>query len=479
MPVNSETSLPSRSSSDIDTEKNSNDITSKEVTFDINDPLDAAQLSPIRKWYITLLASILVLNATLASSATSGILSGIIKRFDVSTEIALLTTSLYICGYVLGPFLWAPLSEVFGRRPIYIISYIPYIAFSLGCGLSKSIASLIIFRFLAGVCAAATLVLCPGTITDIWDSRRRGEAIALFSVCTMQGPSFAPIIGGFIVTTIGWRWMFHIITIFAAVLLILMVFTLPETYRPILLVKKAQEMRKKTGDNSYHAPLEKSDRTLMEILRVSFSRPFRMLFKEEIVFLASLYVAFVYGLLYLLFGAYPVVFQENHRFGHGVGGLPFIGLSLGYAIAACVQLWDAKREIKTPEDRLLITIMGGPALVVGLFWFAWTGTSSIHWIVPTFSGIPLGFAILVLFVGFINYLTDVYLAYAASVLAANTVLRSLAGAGFPLFTKQMFENLGVQHAGSILGGCAVFLAPMPFLFVKYGRGIRAKSKFTS
>ncbi|OLL22900.1 putative transporter [Neolecta irregularis DAH-3] len=452
----------SRSLSDRDTEKNHG---CKEVSFDVGDPLDATQFSRIRKWYFTFLASMLVLNATLASSATSGILSGIIRRFDISSEVALLSTSLYIFGYVLGPFLWAPLSEMFGRRPIYIISYLPYICFSLGCGLSQSVASLIIFRFFAGVCAAAVLVLCPGTITDIWDARRRGSLFCAHYWWVYRefnwytSPPFENLISG--------------------VLFIVMVFTLPETYRPILLVKKAEQMRKETGDHSYYAPMERDGRSLAGVLRISFSRPFRMLFGEEIVFLTSVYVAFVYGLLYLLFGAYPIVFQENHRFGHGVGGLPFIGLALGCAIAALVQVWDAKRDLKTPEDRLLITIMGGPALVAGLFWFAWTGTSNVHWIVPTLAGVPLGFAILTLFIGFLNYLTDVYLAYAASVMAANTVLRSLAGAGFPLFTKQMFENLGVQHAGSILGAFAVFLAPMPHLFVKYGPAIRARSKFTS
>ena len=112
------------------------------------------------------------------------------------------------------------------------------------------------------------------------------------------------------------------------------------------------------------------------------------------------------------------------------------------------------------------------------FWFAWTGEyNSIHWIACTLAGVFLATSILLIFVAYLNYLTDTYLMYAASALAANTVARSAAGAAAPLFTNYMFEALGVGGGGSLIGGVAVLLAPIPFIFYRYGRPIRERSRF--
>ena len=112
------------------------------------------------------------------------------------------------------------------------------------------------------------------------------------------------------------------------------------------------------------------------------------------------------------------------------------------------------------------------------FWFAWTGEyNSIHWIACTLAGVFLATSILLIFVAYLNYLTDSYLMYAASAIAANTVARSAAGAAAPLFTNYMFSALGVGGGGSLIAGVACLLAPIPFLFYRYGRKIRERSKF--
>jgi hypothetical protein len=113
-----------------------------------------------------------------------------------------------------------------------------------------------------------------------------------------------------------------------------------------------------------------------------------------------------------------------------------------------------------------------------MFWFAWTGEyNSIHWVVPTLAGVFLSTSILLIFVAYLNYLTDSYLMFAASALAANTVCRSACGAAAPLFTQYMFDALGIGGGGSLIGGVAVLLAPIPFVFYWYGEPIRKRSKF--
>merc|ERR1711988_52682 len=143
-----------------------------------------------------------------------------------------------------------------------------------------------------------------------------------------------------------------------------------------------------------------------------------------------------------------------------------------------IEQGKAKMEDLEPEDRLPLAILGGIGFPITMFWFAWSAQyNSVHWIVPTMAGALLSTSLLLIFVGYLNYLVDTYLMYAASAIAANTIARSACGAAAPLFTNQMFEKLGVGGGGSLIGGVAALLAIIPFMFYKYGRQIRIRSKF--
>lgn len=188
----------------------------------------------------------------------------------------------------------------------------------------------------------------------------------------------------------------------------------------------------------------------------------------------------------MLFTIYPIVFQEKRGWNSGVGELPLIGTMIGAVIGGSIVYWDSTRSKKRmlagiqlePEDRMLLAMGGGILFPVTMFWFAWTANfNSIHWIVPTIAGTFLTTSITLIFVSYLGYLTDSYLMYAASAVAANTICRSACGAAAPLFTSQMFNALTVGGAGSLIGGVACLLAPIPFLFRRYGAAIRRKSKF--
>lgn len=81
-----------------------------------------------------------------------------------------------------------------------------------------------------------------------------------------------------------------------------------------------------------------------------------------------------------------------------------------------------------------------------------------------------------IFLQALNYLVDAYLFFAASAIAGNTFMRSLCGAGFPLFATYMFNGMGIQWASTLLGCVAAVLVPIPVIFYLYGHKIRAKSK---
>jgi DHA1 family multidrug resistance protein-like MFS transporter len=262
---------------------------------------------------------------------------------------------------------------------------------------------------------------------------------------------------------------------------------LEETYPPVVLIEKAAELRRRTKNWGIHAKQEEIELDFKELVTKNFSRPMRLLFTEPIIFLLSLYMAFIYGLLYLFLTAYPVVFQGVHGMSPGIGGLPYFGMIIGQLFAGAYIVYiqpaynrklEANNGVPIPEWRLPTVVIGGAAFAIGLFFFGWTGyTKSIHWIVPTLSGLFTGFGLLTIFLQSFNYLIDAYLMFAASAIAANTFLRSLAGAGFPLFARQMFKALGVNWTGTLLGCVATVLVPIPAAFWYYGERIRARSPY--
>ncbi|EIW76467.1 hypothetical protein CONPUDRAFT_16955, partial [Coniophora puteana RWD-64-598 SS2] len=195
-----------------------------------------------------------------------------------------------------------------------------------------------------------------------------------------------------------------------------------------------------------------------------------------------------YGCLYLLFEAYPVVFTEGHHLNLGQSGLVFLPLPIGGIISVILYiLFVNPRYAKKveqyatapvpPEARLDVTLFAAPLFAISFFWFAWTSYPSIPLWAPLMAGIPLGISISWIFLSLLNYIIDAYLIAAASALSANTIVRSCFGAGFPLFATQMYEKLGPQWASTLLGCIAVIMIPIPFVLIKYGTKLRAKSKF--
>lgn len=132
-----------------------------------------------------------------------------------------------------------------------------------------------------------------------------------------------------------------------------------------------------------------------------------------------------------------------------------------------------------PEARLPAAIFGSILIPVGLFWFAWSNGPSVHWVVPIAGSAVFAAGIVLVFLSLMNYLVDSYVVFAASVLASNAVLRSLFGAAFPLFTNQMYANLGIHWAASVPAFLSLACVPFPIVFYKYGPAIRARCKFAA
>ncbi|OJJ68102.1 hypothetical protein ASPBRDRAFT_159792 [Aspergillus brasiliensis CBS 101740] len=458
------------------------------VKFEKGDPEDPRNFGSWHKVYITCQLSMLTFVAALSSSILSPGQSDIAEYANISSEVAVLATSLYILGWAVGPTLWGPISEVYGRRWGMLPALFCLGLFSIGTAASKNAASIFITRFIGGIFGSASISNASAALSDLYAPKERGIAVAFMMLCITGGPSVGPLIGSAVVANskLGWRWTMYIEGICCFALFALATLTLSETYSLVLLKHKTKKMRKTTGDKRYWHPHEHEGINLENALTKHFMRPLRMLATESIMACVAAYASFSYSLIYLCLQVYPIVFEEERGYSPVIASLPFLGILVGTACAVGLTFAYRTRYAKAvmenggkavPEARLPPLVLGGILLPAGLFWLGWTAAPKYSWALPTVAGVFVGAGNNIVFQQCINYLIDTYGPYAASAVSATTMLRSLLAAGLPLAAKPMFHNLGVGPAASLLGGIACLALPIPFVFMKYGRTLREKSRF--
>lgn len=458
------------------------------VEFDgPDDPLHPQNWTRSRKfWTVVMMCWQTVLTA-FSSAIFSNAESYVSEEYHVGAEVGVLGTSLFVLGFATGPMLWAPVSELRGRKLPLIIGALGFTIFQFAVATGKDLQTIMICRYFSGFFGGAPYSVVPALLSDIYNNEIRGVAITCFAVTVFCGPLTGPFIGGFISQSyLGWRWTQYLPAILGSSALLIDVVFLSETYAPIVLIEKASMLRRRTLNWGIHAKQEEIEIDLRELVEKNFSRPFRILFTEPIVLTISIYMAFIYGLLYLFLTAYALVFQGVHRMNKGVSGLPYFGMIIGMLIAMVVIIGSnpsyvrklrANNNKPIPEWRLWPVMIGGIAFSGGLFWFGWSGYKpDVHWIVPTASGLLSGFGLLSIFQQLLNYIVDAYLIFAASAIAGNTCMRSTAGAVFPLFATYMFNGMGINWAGTLLGCVAAALVPIPFVLYWFGAAIRRKSR---
>ena len=214
-----------------------------------------------------------------------------------------------------------------------------------------------------------------------------------------------------------------------------------------------------------------------------------MLALEPILSLVTIYQAFTYGILYLVFVSYPIAFREVRHWSLGISGLAYLGLLTGVFLGAALviahtvtrfaQITKANNNVVIPEQRLPLMILGGCLLPAGLFVYAWTSDPDVHWAGQIIGSIPIGMGLYLVFVQCINYIVDVYYPVANSAVSANAFVRSFFGAGFPLFGPAMYHHWGVAWATSLLAFLSIAMIPIPVLFYVYGQKIRSWSRMTA
>lgn len=354
------------------------------VNFDLDDMDNPRNWSSPRRWVITATATLLATNANFASAAPSACIESLSAHFGVSELAAGLVTTMFLLGFCAGPLLLAPLSEFYGRQRIFYKTFLGYIAFNFMCAWAPNFGTLLVGRFITGTLVSAGLSNAPGVIADLWDVNQRGNALALFSSLTWLGTSLGPVVAGFVELKKDWQWSFFVLLWLGGASAVVM-FLIPETHAPTILLRKAQAVRKAKIPEyeSVRAPIEDDSPSLVGIYKIALLRPWALLF-DPISLFCAIYVSIAVGLYYMLFEIYPIVFQEMRGWNVGVGQLPLLGTVVGAILGGVLVVLDTYRLIKkakgmsihfadmAAEKRLPLAMLGGIGLAVTMFWFAWS-----------------------------------------------------------------------------------------------------------
>ncbi|KAI5267435.1 putative MFS multidrug transporter [Aureobasidium subglaciale] len=454
------------------------------VTWKANDLDDPKKSSVLYKIWMVFVMSFGATVVSLYSTSYAPGLPGMEEEFAISQMVGLLGLTTYQLGMAVGSLLVAPLSEIYGRRPVYIVSMGLFTLLVIPCGLAENMEAILISRFFGAFSGAAMMVNAAGTVSDIISSQYIALAYSFWGIGPINGPVIGPIIGGFVFQYLGWRWNNWIVMIMSFCAFVALVVA-KETYGPRILRQRAAAKRKATGDDRWWSQHDDSS-SFSQVLRTNITRPIVMLVTEPICMFWDIYVALVYGVLYLCFVAYPLAFQEERGWSSGMTGLAYCGIGVGAMIIILAEpllrrlINSHPKDLKTgqvsPEAPVSIVCIGGVLLAIGQLWFAWTCTKDVHWIVPILAGIPFGAGNACVFIYAISYLVRSYDIYAASAASGNAVLRSIVGGCLPLAGPSLYSTLGLRWGGTLLGLLEAACIPIPVIFYFYGHRIRARSR---
>ncbi|KAE8146064.1 subtilisin-like protein [Aspergillus avenaceus] len=383
--------------------------------------------SILRKTYDTSLIIFLELFTTAISSSGSTAANDAREEFNMPKELSIFVfVSVYLLGQCVGSIVFPPYSEAFGRKSLYVLSTAVYCIACAIVAAVPSVTGVVIGRLLSGFVSAIPTTVVVGSIEDLFNSRDRVWVLCFWAMMASLGLAIGPILSTFIITDLGWRWLYYVGAIVTGILTVILL-------------------------------------TIRDAIAVA--------------------------LIYLFTEALPPIYID---FGFTIkqACLPFLAIGVGISLGFLTRYIDLyiidKHRSKglpiLPEHKLTGFWIGSFVLTAALWGFAWTippQVSNLHWMVSIIMLVLLGYSLNEIEYVLGGYLTDSYLSYAASGLAALSVVRALLSAILPLIAPPLFGNLGSNMAISVLACIATVFCAIPPLFSKFGERIRKNSQFAS
>ncbi|WVF67123.1 hypothetical protein IAT40_001868 [Kwoniella sp. CBS 6097] len=469
-----------------------------------------------RRMIITLCLALTGLMSTGGSSIGVPGLHAAMEEFGVTNDkIGTLIPGAYVLGLGTGPFIFAPISELYGRQPAYFISQILLCIFTLGTGFSNHMATLIVLRFFCGMFGSVAPSLGVATCADLFTPQERGKPMSLYGFGPIAGPVIGNMIGYWLLF-FGWRWAYYFMTIVATLNTILMVTVMRETYAPV--IKKIMIYRLKypnSNSNSNFTQKKQQQRFPWNILpdmtwmkhiiskdearavyAKAFSRPPRLLLTNPVAFAFAMYYAYVYAVIYVFIVNLPLLFGEP-PFSHpplfsyswpqatlplayipiGMGFFTGVGLAARYQDKIYKYMSKRNGDKGQPEYRLILTQIGMCIMPIGLFIFGWTAHSRHHWMGPFVGQFVIGLGLVLAFNTLQNFFVDAFYPYSAAAIAGATATRSIVACLLPLFTSEMWVKLGWGWGGTLLAMVAILGVPCPLIMFICGKRLRERYAF--
>lgn len=459
------------------------------VTFEQPiDPANPKDWSIVRKWTITLVLSATGFNRILVSTIMAPALPAIETDLQMGKVASLMSMSVYLLATAVAPLVFAPLSELYGRKPILHATNIWFLIWNIVCGFAKTQQVLTAARFFAGLGAGAAYILSGSVTADIWDAKDRGRTLGFSALLANLAAAVGPIVGAYITANTNWRWIFWSTSLFQVAIVGGSLLVFRETYAPLILRRKAQYMRIKTGDSRLYSLSERAqqNRSAGWIMQRSLTRPIRLLLFHPIVMIDAVLAGFLYGICYLVITTYSDIWTARYGQSLSVSGLHYIAMCIGNILGTQIggPLMDftfskltAKADGKwIPEFHLPIMLPGAFFTAVGLLYYGWASQNKLFWLHVDTGAAVLSFGSQLTGMPLTAYVIDAYPEHASSAQAAAQVLRSLAAFSFPLFAPSMYTSLGFGWANTMLGLISIAISvPSTVLIWTHGATLRAKT----
>ncbi|CED83715.1 Synaptic vesicle transporter SVOP and related transporters (major facilitator superfamily) [Phaffia rhodozyma] len=480
----------------------------------VDDPENPLNWPTSKKWRVCLIVSVTGLLSTLSSSmvAPAGHQIAVsVGSGNVGKRVETLLTVIYVLGLGFGPFIFSPIAELFGRQVSYILSTVPYALLTASCIVAPNLYSLIILRFFCGICGSSGPTLGVATVSDVFSPAQRGKPISIYALGPMAGPVMGSMFGGWL-SLVGYRWIFGTLTIMTTLNCVAIVLFMEETYattvkfklehrRKTLQAKSAvgssssstvceEDLNRKIAFKEKHAWIASlvSQANYRLVFLRAFTRPFRFLFTNPVLAIFALYYSYIYGVIYLLIIALPILFSASDAlpglFSYGWSSatfpLAFLSLGLGFFsaafLAATMQASTFHRygDNGQPEYRLVLTQIGMIFFPIGWFIFAWTAHSGAYFICPMIGLALGGFGLMLAFNSIQNFVVDLTSPYSAAGTAAISFSRSIVACVLPVFGPDLFQALGWNWGGSLLAFLSMLVMFAPLIMFLYGKQLRER-----
>ncbi|KZT35958.1 MFS general substrate transporter [Sistotremastrum suecicum HHB10207 ss-3] len=428
------------------------------------------------------------------SSASVPGTPGTQAEFHVQNKIiATLPTSLYVLGFGLGPYVLAPLSELYGRKIVYQATLSSFTLIQIGCALSPSMPALIILRLIAGCFGSIAPSLGPASMSDLFAAHERGISNSLLSIGVLTGPPMGTVIGSFVVSAKPWPWIYWLTTAFSGIVLIANVLFFKETYEPYIL---RQRFRRRSQRANLPSSVPGTQDVTTLFLR-AITRPLRFMYTSLVVMILGTFQAYSFAMLYLILVSLPLLFGSDrqvsdannlftYKFTPIQEGLSYLGLVIGFILGGTFQMraqtfiyrtLTEKNGVGRPEYRLLPMTISAVFFPIGLLWYGWSAEAHRHWILPEIGLVIFAFGVFINFQSVQLYVAEAFIPFSASALAAITLLRCIAGAAFPLFGQAMFIKLGYGWASTVLAMLFIPAVPVPWILYRVGEHLRNRFPF--